>query len=456
MKNLFPGHYLPTPEFNEALPEALIVFDTNVLLNFYEWAPNTQAKSFAMLRKAKNQCWLPYHVALEFHRNRTGRVERTVKGHRDAIKKVTTAVNDVLRDIRAQDVFRQSPDTAGLLDALHTAGSALTTHLTSTLKALPQTSSDDPVNQFVGELFDGRVGPHPTQAKINEINDKGKKRYESKHPPGVTDANKEGFKYMDRETMYSGVYGDLYIWMQTLDHVATQDGKKHLIFVTDERKKDWWAKGEGGTPTPAPELVHELALHAAGWKLWMFGSPEFFQLLSAASGDELSAADLAEIEEAAVSTETGFDSLEDEAASKQPGNSYIRASVVRAYGNWVRRHHDRSAQAMVSFTPDGYEFDVPGTHRYVIYSVSPARQASHIDLLAAISNFHNTTRSHPLPTTFIIDTSSLDSEQRGQYLKRLHSFKSVFPDVFKFPSVYLGKISLNGAVRLLPLDELEV
>lgn len=304
MKNLFPGHYPPSISFDEALPDALVVFDTNVLLNFYEFGPATRKNSFETLLKIKERCWLPYHVALEFHRNRTGRVERALKAHTDAIKRVRAGIGEITLQIEKQDVLKNNEVTAELIDAFKASGEKLAQHAESATAELPQRSIEDPVNRFLADLFDERVGPAPTQALVDAINKEGQKRYEHNHPPGLTDAkSKQDEKFMDREIAYQGMYGDLYIWKQVLAHVAAVEGKKHLIFVTDERKPDWWAKDGDNILGPAPQLSQELALAARGWSLWMYRSPRFFDLLSTALGNRLSAEDLEEIREASVSIE---------------------------------------------------------------------------------------------------------------------------------------------------------
>lgn len=313
MKKLFPGHYAPSVPFPEALKEALVVFDTNVLLNFYDLGPHTRSRSFNTLREIKDRCWLPYHVALEFHRNRIGRVERAVKNHRDAVRNVSKAIGDIAQTIERQDILKNDDDAIRLVQALKSAGQDLVDHAEKATSLLPQRSSEDPVNDYLAELFDERVGAPPTQERVDSINVIGHRRFEHGHPPGLTDATeKADQKFMDRDVTYSGKYGDLYIWMQMLDLAKHARDKKHLIFVTDERKRDWWAKDGGNLLGPAPELAQELALVAPGWKLWMYGSPRFFELLSETVSVKLSDEDLDEIREVSEAQEVAIRGAVDE------------------------------------------------------------------------------------------------------------------------------------------------
>lgn len=441
MKSLFPGHYLPAGSFKDAISSALIVFDTSVLLNFYEWAPKTRENSFETLRKVQDNCWLPFHVALEFHRNRPGRVERALKKHRDAIKTVTDGIEKIAQNVNAQDVFKESAETARLVNVLRDAGKALAIHATGALKELPQSSSEDPVSSFLAELFDGRVGKAPDQDAVNAINNDGKKRYESKHPPGVTDLSKEGFKYMDRGVTYSGMYGDLYIWMQILKHAPTLNSRKHLIFVTDERKKDWWAKSDDALP--APELANELALIAKGWKLWMLGSPDFFQQLSSALGQELSAADLAEIEEAAISSE--FEVVHAGMASR--AGHTVDTDVMRAYISWIFEWHDKANPSTPthSITHDGSNIYVHAphrAHRLVVHAVQPDESTVLQEILEEAKKFNNSAAEYQEPSSLIFDFTAWPDARKFRALSALKSpgMAKVFDGFRAAANIFAGSV----------------
>src|SRR5687767_9038233 len=74
------------PEFEAYLPlseakkkklweEATFVFDTNVLLSLYKLGHMTRQQVIALLKETLvNRVWIPYHVALEFYRNRDGQL----------------------------------------------------------------------------------------------------------------------------------------------------------------------------------------------------------------------------------------------------------------------------------------------------------------------------------------------------------------------------------------------
>jgi len=68
------------------------------------------------------------------------------------------------------------------------------------------------------------------EAIINE----GKERIEKNIPPALTDTAKG----TDEDQL-----GDFIIWKQIIDYSCKN--KKNIIFVTSEKKSDWWVKEKG-------------------------------------------------------------------------------------------------------------------------------------------------------------------------------------------------------------------
>ncbi|MBD3638343.1 MAG: DUF4935 domain-containing protein [Crocinitomicaceae bacterium] len=49
---------------------ALICFDTNVLLNLYRYSKDTRDEILELMEKLKDKIYLPHQVGLEFNKNR--------------------------------------------------------------------------------------------------------------------------------------------------------------------------------------------------------------------------------------------------------------------------------------------------------------------------------------------------------------------------------------------------
>src|SRR5207245_1339836 len=93
-----------------------------------------------------------------------------------------------------------------------------------------------------------RIGEACTKEELDKIHREGQQRYAAKIPPGYSDASKPE---PDR-------YGDLVLWKQLIKH--TKCVAKPLIFVTDDRKDDWWLERDGKKVGPRPELIQEMWL----------------------------------------------------------------------------------------------------------------------------------------------------------------------------------------------------
>ncbi|WP_220124447.1 PIN-like domain-containing protein, partial [Enterobacter kobei] len=73
MKEQFAGFYGPSEnEIDEAYkdPKTMFIFDTNILLSLYRCEETTRTQFLDVWRNLKDQVWIPFHVCLEYQRNR--------------------------------------------------------------------------------------------------------------------------------------------------------------------------------------------------------------------------------------------------------------------------------------------------------------------------------------------------------------------------------------------------
>ncbi len=100
---------------------------------------------------------------------------------------------------------------------------------------------------------------------LQRIYEEGDKRYLMEIPPGYKfDNNKNKF-------------GDLILWFQIIDHARNKS--KPIIFIMNERKEDWWHKGNTGKIIgPRPELVQEF-INETGQDFVMYRMPQFSKYL---------------------------------------------------------------------------------------------------------------------------------------------------------------------------------
>ena len=91
-------------------------------------------------------------------------------------------------------------------------------------------------------------------------------RFRLQIPPG----------YRDEKTKPEGFnkYGDGILWFQLIDYTKTQG--KSLIFITDDRKDDWWKMEGSKTIGPHRRLVREM-LQEGGISFYMYHPDRFME-----------------------------------------------------------------------------------------------------------------------------------------------------------------------------------
>src|SRR5207248_9390177 len=90
-------------------------------------------------------------------------------------------------------------------------------------------------------------------------------RFDKRIPPGYKDV---GEKAGER------AYGDALLWEEILRHA--KEAGRPVIFVTEERKEDWWLVHEGARIGPRPELIAEFAVRTEQL-FWMYGTEAFLR-----------------------------------------------------------------------------------------------------------------------------------------------------------------------------------
>ncbi|MDY0872306.1 PIN-like domain-containing protein [Dongia rigui] len=279
MKASFSWYYRPTPEAFESLwAEGTFIFDTNVLLNLYSYPEAVREVYFSVLEKIGQRIWIPYHVGLEFHRNRINRI----KQENARIRKLLTTITDVSGQLREEintvELEKRNlgvKDMEARLKSAQEAHDSLREAVQIACEKLPSISLDDPIGDRIARLLEGKVGSHPhDQAALDALVVDAKDRYENKIPPGFSDAGKDGSVFFDRDIAYQRQHGDLIIWRQIIDHAKTQQIGK-LVFVTGDNKRDWWWSEDGKTLGPNTALLQEMNLKASTEQFWIYSADQF-------------------------------------------------------------------------------------------------------------------------------------------------------------------------------------
>ncbi len=266
--------YCPlTSEEVTALAAAVYVLDTNVLLHLYRYSETARDQFLELLRSVRKQLFIPYRVALEFHRNRAEVIaeqlsiaDKTLSALDAEIKNLDAALDSVLTH-KYHPYIDRLEVMSGLKDALIKARSAIA----DGSQRYHADFGADPLLEAVHEVIDGHIGEPFSQGELAEIYKEGEDRYSRQVPPGYKDIKKSA---PDR-------YGDLVLWKETLRYGTTHQCP--AIIVTDDNKEDWMLRTHGRTISIRPEMRREY-YDATGQPVWLYTPEQFMRDTSKSLG----------------------------------------------------------------------------------------------------------------------------------------------------------------------------
>ena len=100
MKNLFPEYYaISSQEYDKIWENALIVFDTNILLDLYRYSEDSSSDFMSVMTSYETRLWLPYQVAWEFQRNRISIISSQIAAYNQLCTKLDTEITKALDNI---------------------------------------------------------------------------------------------------------------------------------------------------------------------------------------------------------------------------------------------------------------------------------------------------------------------------------------------------------------------
>lgn len=244
MKSKFFGHYCMDEQYeNEVWDDAVLVVDTNVLLDIYRVSSETYDDLIKVLKTyaEKDRLWIPYQVAQEYHEELYHVVFSQVKNYDSAYK--------CLNDFKVK--VSQKRNHPFLADAQYQEIEKITHDIECAFKEqkekLKQSVKGQSIKTEIANIFNGRVGEEPQKDDLLKIYAEGKQRYAEKVPPGYKDERKEGNKR----------YGDLIAWKQIISYA--KDNQHHIMFVSSDTKEDWYLKEGAQLIMPQPQLLQEFA-----------------------------------------------------------------------------------------------------------------------------------------------------------------------------------------------------
>lgn len=226
----------------------LIVFDTNAWLDLYNIPMIALQEIVNGINKYMEKFWIPNQVYNEYKRNQKIKKDAVVGLLKNArsysLEEINTSKDRVLQKIKTlklqnhiyeNDLYEDITEKfKELIDLLKDGYRDLENKYDDDIKSI---TDKDIVDELVGRLF-GKTEKDFSIIEKMRICEEGEIRYKYKIAPGYTDAGKE-----EDGNNFTKKYGDLLIWKEMLRKV--NGTAINMIFVQEERKKDWLAEKNG-------------------------------------------------------------------------------------------------------------------------------------------------------------------------------------------------------------------
>lgn len=243
MKNEFFEHFsLSDNEIKELWKNAVFVLDTSVLLNFYRYSEDSKNKFIEKIQELGPRVWYVHQTIHEYLKNRLSEIQKQKDLYSDALKDI-----EKLEKLFEHD--RQHPFIPKkLLNKMKKLNLEVKEELNKGREFQDSRINNDDIRDRLVEISSGKVGGSYPEKELSKIYEDGKIRYEKNVPPGYTDKAKIA-------AGDGSAFGDLIVWKQIMDYSKKE--KKDIIFVTDDKKEDWWLMSKEKTVGPRPELVRE-------------------------------------------------------------------------------------------------------------------------------------------------------------------------------------------------------
>lgn len=304
MRTSFKDFYPPSnDDFTRLWDEGLIVVDTNVLLDLYRLPAKAREELLAVLANFQTRLWIPFQVAMEFQLRRIGVASVGRRATEDIINEINSSLSAVLESFKSLEISKRAVDVD--VDAIEGQVTKTMQEMMVALEKVKaeqlEVATEDPIRDQIDALLKDNVGLAPIdQAFVDAMVMDGQTRYDSKIPPGFEDAAKEKnpteATHVFRGIKYHRKFGDLMLWKQLLDHVEKSE-VKCVLFVTSEKKSDWWWREHGRTLGPHPALRSEMGDRGKAELFWMYSTDQFLEYSGRYTEIKVSAKSVKEVKE---------------------------------------------------------------------------------------------------------------------------------------------------------------
>ncbi|WP_147177050.1 PIN-like domain-containing protein [Pseudomonas sp. AG1028] len=258
--------------------------DANVLLDLYRYHESTRNSLIQSIQNFEGKLWLSRQASEEFFRNRNKVIisaNKTFKDAKEEIEKLRKSIEGTVTQLKGNRII--PADIADqMLEEISPQIIKAQERVEQAKNSHPNFLLEDSILDEVAKLFDGAIGRHfSTEEHTYELTE-AERRKNSKIPPGYLDDDKDGER----------PYGDYFLWKQILNH--SKESSQPILFVTSERKEDWWEKISGKTTGPRIELLRE-ASEYTGQRILIYPTDRFLEFSSQRKGQVVNESAVEEI-----------------------------------------------------------------------------------------------------------------------------------------------------------------
>ena len=242
MKEIFKGYSkYSDKEYKEIWEQAIIVVDTNILLNFYRFSNETRSEIYEVLNSLKKRLWIPYQVAYEYFKNK----EKVIVDANDDFDKLSDEAQKCFNTII--DKVKQQPSKRlkckdELLKELSNSQEKIKKIILDDKTNNKDKASEEKIEGKIFGLFDNSIGTEIIGEEYENMKQEGIRRVKEELPPGYKDKTKEE-------------NGDYYIFYSMMKYA--KENKKHIIFMTDDVKEDWFIRRFGEIKSGDYRILNE-------------------------------------------------------------------------------------------------------------------------------------------------------------------------------------------------------
>lgn len=278
-------------EIQELWANAIFVVDTNVLLNFYKYTSKESTNSLMdILKHLKelDRLWIPHQVAVEYFFNYRNNMYKQQEGYNNLGKKLgelKKSAEKALRNVESEHPYINTDKFKFFIENMEQLNAELQEKMNIEIENLPDSKM---IQKDLLMLLDGITGEPYEQNMIDEIEKEGQERYNHNIPPGFEDKdNKEKVYRSFGDIRYQQKYGDLILWNQMIDKANNKDNPVSIIFITEEKKKDWWEiDNHNRIIRPHPQLIQEF-FNKTNQNFYMYRTENFVKFVRKYLGAEL-------------------------------------------------------------------------------------------------------------------------------------------------------------------------